>query len=72
MVARGVIDQEARDLAQRALSRMNTHEEVCSQRWKDTAKVLGRVEKILWVATLSLISTLMAIINWLANHPVIH
>jgi hypothetical protein len=29
----GVCDQEARDLAREALSRMNAHEKVCTERW---------------------------------------
>ncbi len=72
MTTRGVIDQEARDLAKTAHSRMETHEQVCAQRWGNVSKTLGRVEKILWLATITLISTLAAIINWLMTHPLMH
>ena len=42
-----VADQEARDLANRALSRVQSHEVLCTERWGQQRDTMARVEHTL-------------------------
>lgn len=68
------MDQDARDLAHKALSRINTHETLCTERWNQQRVALAMVQKTLDVMSRTalgripagIIATLTAIVGWLA------
>lgn len=41
------MDQEARDEAKHALARMDSHEQLCTERWRQSRESTERVEKTL-------------------------
>jgi len=68
------LDQDARDLAQKALSRIDSHEVLCTERWNQQRVALALVQATLDVMNKStlgripagIIATLTAIVGWLA------
>lgn len=42
-----VIDQEARDMARAAASKIDAHELVCAQRWASTMQTMKEIKAIL-------------------------
>lgn len=62
-------DHEARMMAQRALDRIEGHEDLCGERWEQSRKALERVDKNVhglyrwrWAAAVSLIALLLGLI----------
>jgi len=68
------LDQDARDLAQKAFSRIDTHEVLCTERWNQLRVAMGMVQKS--VDTMSrntlgripagIIAGLTGLVGWLA------
>ena len=77
--ARGTfVDQDARDMARSADSRIATHEEVCAERYKNINETLAELKaritsstsglwNRIWLATGALIIILFGIIGWLVD-----
>lgn len=63
------VDQEARNMAQLAISQIHTHEAVCAERYGSTIKTMGEIKAILAYGTCALLSTMLVIIGWLWTHP---
>ena len=67
-------DQEARDLAHKALGRMDSHEAVCTERWNQQRLALGILQKsfdamaknTLGRVPAGLIACLTGLVGWLA------
>ena len=72
-----VVDQEARDLANRAISLIEAHERVCvanaksSQDWRaSTNNTLRRIEGVLWTSAVGIIGSLFGVVILLLfKHP---
>lgn len=62
------IDQEARDMATQALSRIDAHERVCAERYTQTNKTMGLILHVLAWGTVALITGMGTIIVILATH----
>lgn len=63
------VDQEARDMAARALQLLSSHETLCTERWNQSRKALDDVKKTLsalwkqqWIAAGGVVSVLLAIV----------
>lgn len=56
-------------MAQAALSKMDTHERVCAERWGSAMTTMKDIKRIIaWAAT-GLIGSMGGLIAWLATHP---
>jgi len=64
-----VIDYEARNMAKEASARMDTHEEVCAERWGHAKKTMDAILRVLAWGTAGLIGSMGSLIVWLATHP---
>lgn len=59
-------------MAQAATSAIESHEKVCSQRWKSTMESMSDIKRIIAWGTGSLIASMATLIGFLATHPVAH
>ena len=78
------IDQPARDMAQAAMAKIEAHEDVCAQRWREAHNTMGRVETALeklskaisglynrmWLAAVGVIGALIGLVYFLAERAV--
>ncbi len=53
------------EIATRALSRIDTHEAVCAERWKSCNNTMGEIKRHLWFATALTITTLLGAVGFL-------
>ena len=69
-----ILDQDARDLAGKAMSKIETHEVLCTERWNQQRIALGMMQKTLDVMSRNtlgrmpagIIAALTGIVGWLA------
>ena len=69
------VDQDARDMAKSALFKLESHEDVCAERWRnaqtattDLKAAVNAFTRQMWAANGMVILTLLSLIAWLANH----
>lgn len=67
-----VIDQKARDMAQAALSKIQSHEDGCEIRWTGTMSTLKEIKTILAWGMSLIIVTGIGLIGYLWTHPPPH
>jgi hypothetical protein len=56
-------------MAKEASARMDTHEEVCAERWGHAKKTMDAILRVLAWGTAGLIGSMGSLIVWLATHP---
>ena len=66
------VDQDARDMANRALAKINSHEDVCGERWRAANSQLQEVKNAIhwntaqmWAAQGFVIVLLLSMVGWL-------
>lgn len=63
------IDLEARNMAQKALDGISSHERVCTERWREVRLIMADIKRILGWGITGLIGSMGTLIAWLATHP---
>jgi hypothetical protein len=64
-----IVDQKARDMAQAAQNDIAAHARECALQWSQNNKMQSIILRVLAIGTTGLISTMGALIAWLATHP---
>lgn len=67
-----LVDQKARDMAQAALSKIQSHEAGCEIRWTGTMSTLKEIKAILAWGLCTLSVTGIGLVGYLWTHPPPH
>jgi hypothetical protein len=64
-----VVDQKARDMAQAATNKIESHERECAIRWSGTMTSMNEIKKILAWGLGLVLTSMIGLIGFLATHP---
>lgn len=59
-------------MAGHAMEAISTHEKVCAERWRSAMNTMSDIKRILAYGTAGLITSMIALIGFLATHTIAH